>query len=582
MIDSNTLLYLRGDSYNDLSLNPMTFTHTADTENIYLEDNKIRFNNPGETFKLQTSSTIAGDFTFEWWCNIESIVGYNMFTNRATPGCFIISHRTGDVDYLATWMGTEADNWNIVAAHQFGVPTYNTDVHYAYVRKGDQYYAFVNGQIVSQITGGSLTLGLNNVGIGTGSIQKAWNIRISNVARWDSNFVPPTRPYTSVNVEILDQSNPSNISFKAEKVSPNETINKVEVLLNGALINTYTSDYEEITCSIDESSYITGENDIEIRAYYFENYYVSQTVTRIKTIEKLNTNPELSELINKLTEIKAFDSSINSKMFNFLTNKNIEVTEEKTVSNLIMKMQNYANDSNSEMTNLINEIASLESNKSELNDQITSLSNQISTLNGQVSTLNSEKTSLSSQVTTLTNTNTENKSILVSTLNSYGATGISTSSDIGTITTKIYDLYSKAVTASNYISYNVTIPSGVSYGFVKDDDGWFESYNQGVNSSYALCQVTITGSTSYTKYIDYISYAESNYDYGIVSTLNKTLTSSATADTSNVLFNTKGQASSGVKTYKLGTSNGYYYVKFIKDSSTHSYNDSFKFKIRGV
>ena len=234
------------------------------------------------------------------------------------------------------------------------------------------------------------------------------------------------------------------------------------------------------------------------------------------------------------------------------------------------------------MTNLINEIASLESNKSELNDQITSLSNQISTLNGQVSTLNSEKTSLSSQVTTLTNTNTENKSILVSTLNSYGATGISTSSDIGTITTKIYDLYSKAVTASNYISYNVTIPSGVSYGFVKDDDGWFESYNQGVNSSYALCQVTITGSTSYTKYIDYISYAESNYDYGIVSTLNKTLTSSATADTSNVLFNTKGQASSGVKTYKLGTSNGYYYVKFIKDSSTHSYNDSFKFKIRGV
>jgi hypothetical protein len=581
MIDSNTLLYLRGDSYNDLSLNPMTFTHTADTANIYLENNKIRFNNPGETFKLQTSSTIAGDFTFEWWCNIESIVGYNMFTNRATPGCFIISHRTADVDYLATWMGTAADNWNVISWHQFGVPTYNTDVHYAYVRKGNQYYTFVNGQIVSQITGGALTLGLNNVGIGASSIQKAWNIRISNVARWDSNFIPPTRPYTSVIVEIIDQSNPSNISFKAKKASPNETINKVEVLLNGALINTYTNNYDEITCSIDESSYITGENNIEIRAYYFENYYVSQTVTRIKTIEKLNANPELSELINKLTEIKTFDSSINSKIFNFLTNKNIEVTEEKTISNLITKMQDYADGANSELTNLINEIASLESNKSELNNQIASLSSQISTLNGQVSSLNSQKTSLSSQVTTLNNTNTENKSILVSTLNSFGATGITTSSDIGTITTKIYDLYSKAVTASSYISYSVSIPSGTPYGFTKNN-GWFESYNKGVHSSYALCKVTITGSTSYTKYIDYISYAESNYDYGIVSTLNKTLTSSATADTSNVLFNTKGKASSGVKTYKLGTSNGYYYVKFIKDSSGNSYNDSFKFKIRGV
>lgn len=577
MIDSNTLLYLRGDSYNDLSLNPMTFTHTADTASIYLENNKIRFNNPGESFKLQTSSTIAGDFTFEWWCNIESIVGYNMFTNRATPGCFIISHRTAEVDYLATWMGTAADNWNVIASHQFGVPTYNTDVHYAYVRKGDQYYTFVNGQIVSQITGGALTLGLNNVGIGTSSIQKAWNIRISNVARWDSNFIPPTRPYTSVSVEVTDMNTPGSITFTAKKESPNETINRVDVLLNGTVINTYSDgDYNNKTCSIDESTFVSGDNNIEIRAYYFENYYASQTVTKFKTIEKLYENPELSELIDKLIEIKAYDINLNNKMDDFLSGKNIQVaTEEKTVLNMITKIQNYSETAQNELTDLINEIASLESQKNNLSGQITTLTNQITTLTNTKSTLTNE-------ISTLNNTISSNKSTLVTQLKSFGASGISTSSSISTIANQITTLYNAAVTAANNTAYSVTVPSNAgNYGFVRQSDGFFESQNHKVDNSYSLCYVTITGSTSYTKYIDYIAYGESSYDYGIVSTRGSTLSASNTEDSSNVLLTTKGKASPNVQTYSLGTSNGTYYIKYRKDGSVNSNNDSFKFRIRG-
>ena len=577
MIDSNTLLYLRGDSYNDLSLNPMTFTHTADTANIYLENNKIRFNNPGESFKLQTSSTIAGDFTFEWWCNIESIVGYNMFTNRATPGCFIISHRTAEVDYLATWMGTAADNWNVIASHQFGVPTYNTDVHYAYVRKGDQYYTFVNGQIVSQITGGALTLGLNNAGIGTSSIQRAWNIRISNVARWDSNFIPPTRPYTSVSVEVTDMNTPGSITFTAKKESPNETINRVDVLLNGTVINTYSDgDYNNKTCSIDESTFVSGDNNIEIRAYYFENYYASQTVTKFKTIEKLYENPELSELIDKLIEIKAYDTNLNNKMDDFLSEKNIQVaTEEKTVLNMITKIQNYSETAQNELTNLINEIASLESQKNNLSGQITTLTNQITTLTNT-------KSSLTNEISTLNSTISSNKSTIVTQLNSFGASGITTSSSISTIANQITTLYNKAVTAASNTAYSVTVPSNSgNYGFVRKSDGFFESQNHGVDDSYSLCYVTITGSTSYTKYIDYIAYGESNYDYGIVSTRGSTLSASNTADSSNVLLSTKGKASANVQTYSLGTSNGTYYIKYRKDGSVNSNNDSFKFRIRG-
>ena len=129
-------------------------------------------------------------------------------------------------------------------------------------------------------------------------------------------------------------------------------------------------------------------------------------------------------------------------------------------------------------------------------------------------------------------------------------------------------------------SYTVSLISGASYGFSLTS-GYFESQNKGVNSSYAICKVTITNPYGANVYMDYINYAEANYDYGLVSNLNTTLSSSTTEDSSsNVLLNCKGNSTSTMKTLDLGKVEGYYYVKFIKDSSTSSNNDSFKFIIR--
>jgi hypothetical protein len=76
----------------------------------------------------------------------------------------------------------------------------------------------------------------------------------------------------------------------------------------------------------------------------------------------------------------------------------------------------------------------------------------------------------------------------------------------------------------------------------------------------------------------YINSGESNYDYGIVSNLNKTLELSNYAD-SDCLLNCKGKSSTSEKTLSLGRVEGFYYIKYRKDGSNSEDNDSFKFKI---
>jgi len=79
-----------------------------------------------------------------------------------------------------------------------------------------------------------------------------------------------------------------------------------------------------------------------------------------------------------------------------------------------------------------------------------------------------------------------------------------------------------------------------------------------------------------------INYAESTYDYGLLSNIDKTLNTNASADTSNVYWNGKNNNSSSVQTvtYSNVTAGEHYiYVKYFKDSYTDSNNDSLQFKV---
>ena len=133
------------------------------------------------------------------------------------------------------------------------------------------------------------------------------------------------------------------------------------------------------------------------------------------------------------------------------------------------------------------------------------------------------------------------------------------------------------------VSYTVEAVSGAAYGFELNDDGYYESKNKGVKSSYAICKVNICNpNKDYKVIIDCINYGENGCDYGILSSVDSTLTLSSTADSSGVKKSFSSSSSTEVQSVNYGAIEGTIYIKYRKDSSVDSGNDSLQFKVRFV
>jgi len=128
-------------------------------------------------------------------------------------------------------------------------------------------------------------------------------------------------------------------------------------------------------------------------------------------------------------------------------------------------------------------------------------------------------------------------------------------------------------------TYRVEPIPGAQYGFDLNSSGYYESKNKGVNSSYAICRIILDVKLPCEVTIKAINYAESNYDYAIFGKVDTALTLSSTAD-SNYQKNFKGQQSATpvfVTYSSVSVGEHFIDVKFIKDSSQHSNNDTLQF-----
>ena len=129
-------------------------------------------------------------------------------------------------------------------------------------------------------------------------------------------------------------------------------------------------------------------------------------------------------------------------------------------------------------------------------------------------------------------------------------------------------------------SYSVSSVDGVSYGFALNSDGYYESNNQGVKNSAALCKIVFNLSAEKQVTIDAITYGESDCDYGLLGAVDQVLTTTNTAD-SGVFWNGEGKSSADPYqvTYTIPAGEHFVYAKYIKDSSVDSNKDSLQFKV---
>lgn len=177
--------------------------------------------------------------------------------------------------------------------------------------------------------------------------------------------------------------------------------------------------------------------------------------------------------------------------------------------------------------------------------------------------------------------------------NGYPILGTGLSKTTSATSNEILSGYTAYSNSGSYITGTYTPPTnsstiniwsvlnvGTTYGFEKTSDGYYTSTNAGVDSSASLCKVNLQMAEAGTITIQCINYAEANYDYGLIGNIDTILTD-AFNDDSNVQKTFKGSSSSNPQSYSFDVSAGehFIYIKYRKDASQASGNDSFKFKI---
>lgn len=131
-------------------------------------------------------------------------------------------------------------------------------------------------------------------------------------------------------------------------------------------------------------------------------------------------------------------------------------------------------------------------------------------------------------------------------------------------------------------TYSVATASGASYGFSLNDEDYYESTNNGRSNSASVARVSFNLETDCTITFSYINYAEATYDYGIFGRIDTALRTTYTADSNAYLScNSSSHNKSTVQTltYQMTSGTHFIDVKYRKDSSTNSYNDSLQFKV---
>ena len=118
------------------------------------------------------------------------------------------------------------------------------------------------------------------------------------------------------------------------------------------------------------------------------------------------------------------------------------------------------------------------------------------------------------------------------------------------------------------------------YDFTLTSDGYYTSQNAGVANSYAYGGFKFTFTKPTQVKFRCISYGEIDYDYGIMSNLDTSLSSDNTADSTGVYHSFKGESSATPQTFTMTIPAGNHYVsfKYIKDRSNDSNGDYFKVK----
>lgn len=202
-LDNNTLLLLRGDSFIDKSrYNQLVINKGCSITDGHF-DKGILFNGGGLNIGRDSVIPADGDFTIDFWCKLSRM-------NRAEFHRFNVADNTNLIAGFGTYL-TDYGGMSIALSYNgsawddtstgFPLPMDGGFHHYSQIRNSGYINLYLDGFLKAQKNVGSKSLycgKYNYIGYVPGG-TKIYGImsefRISDIARWTSNFTPPTKPY---------------------------------------------------------------------------------------------------------------------------------------------------------------------------------------------------------------------------------------------------------------------------------------------------------------------------------------------------------------------------------------------------
>lgn len=146
------------------------------------------------------------------------------------------------------------------------------------------------------------------------------------------------------------------------------------------------------------------------------------------------------------------------------------------------------------------------------------------------------------------------------------------------VTDNNIDVTSQVVSKNGQASsVDVTTASGASYGFTQSGSSWVSS-NTGHNGSAAVSVITLTIRNTATVTINAVASSESGYDYGYLSEIGNTFSTSASTE-SSYKWRGSGSDSSTVSYGTLQPGTYTIYAKYYKDNYSESGSDTFTFTV---
>jgi hypothetical protein len=159
----------------------------------------------------------TGNFTIDFWVRFNSLPSSGtvaVFYDQATDinNVFKVELYNNSGTYQWYFVGVSGGTTFVSIGANAAAPSLGTWYHIAFVRSGNSWYIFQAGTQVGSTGSSSASIsdnsGLVYIGLNAGTTMylDGWldEFRVSKgVARWTSNFTPPTAPYVSDSYTVL-------------------------------------------------------------------------------------------------------------------------------------------------------------------------------------------------------------------------------------------------------------------------------------------------------------------------------------------------------------------------------------------